>query len=410
MTDRRIRAQLAVLLVTTVVVTSLAAGAAALVDLSPGEPSRSRVAADRPCPEAATVDLVPRPAGLRMEAVEVGRADQPSMLALRPDEPAEGVLAERRGRLRRIVGGELRDEVVLDLTGDTSDDGDGGLLGVAYSPDGRWLYLLRTTEARDDVLTAHPVQADGSLADGTGRELLRVDHPPSEQHHGGGLVVDADGVLYAGFGDGGGLGDPGENAQDPGVLLGKVIRIRPTPEADAPYAVPADNPFVDAFGWRPEIWVRGVRNPFRLSLDAATGDLWLGDVGQACVEEVDRLPASAAGANLGWDRREGTLPFEGGDVPGRDLDPVAERPHADGWCALVAGHVVRGDELPALDGWLLVTDYCRGRVEAIRTWGDGVEAVDLGVEVDGATAVVAGPNGLPWVLSLQGPVVELRPR
>jgi hypothetical protein len=218
-----------------------------------------------------------------------------------------------------------------------------------------------------------------------------------------------------GFGDGGGLGDPHENAQDPSTLLGKVIRIDPTPDGERPYAVPADNPFVDRPGWRPEIWLLGVRNPFRMSLDEAAGVLWLGDVGQSCWEEIDRLPIAelADGANLGWDRREALADFEGGEVPGREVAPLDAYPHAEGWCAVVAGYVPRDSAIPALDGWLLHTDYCKGRIFALRV-GDGpdaaVERRDVGLHIDAPIALVPGPAGRPWVLTLDGEVLEIQAR
>jgi hypothetical protein len=216
-------------------------------------------------------------------------------------------------------------------------------------------------------------------------------------------------MLYVGLGDGGGLGDPGENAQDPHTLLGKVLRIDPTPEAAQPNSVPADNPFVDRHGWRPEIWALGVRNPFRLSLDDSTGDLWLGDVGQSCWEELDRLPTGrdgAGGSNLGWDRVEGDAAFEGGEVVGPEITPELTYSHRDGWCAITAGYVVRGSALEELEGRLLHTDYCRGRLYGLDVdHGGGV--VDLGIEVERPVAVVRGPRGLPWVLSLDGGVYEL---
>ena len=183
----------------------------------------------------------------------------------------------------------------------------------------------------DDVLTAYPLDDAGAPDGERGRVILAVDHPDSVQHHGGALVVGPDELLYLGLGDGGGLGDPHGNAQDETTLLGKVIRIVPTPGGAEPYRIPPDNPFVDEPGVAPEIWVMGVRNPFRMSTDPDTGDLWLGDVGQSCWEELDRLPTGAddaGGANLGWDHVEGSHPFEGGTVPGRELGPVQEHPHA----------------------------------------------------------------------------------
>jgi glucose/arabinose dehydrogenase len=386
------------------------AGAIAIVGPATTTTS-SRLAADRTCPLPEPSPPTPLVDGPALTTVVVAQANEPTALALRPGSPGDGVLAERGGRLLQVEDGVITDRVVLDLSDDTTNDGDGGLLGATYDPDGAWLYVYRATEARDDRLTAYPVGAAGMPDQGGERTILDVDHPPSKQHHGGSLVFGADGMLYLGLGDGGGLGDPRENAQDPQTLLGKVLRIEPTPTGRWPYAVPRDNPFVGRPGWRSEIWALGVRNPFRMSLDAATGDLWLGDVGHSCWEELDRLPAAAAGANLGWDRREGPSDFEGGDVHGPELTPAHAYPHADGWCAIVAGYVPRASAIQALDGWLLHTDYCRGRILAVRV-GDGdvgpVAVRELGLRVESPTAIVPGPTGRPWVLTLDGLVLEVR--
>ncbi len=393
-----------------VVVVAIGLGAASGLAVATvhGGPSPSRAASEREC--APTASPPPVRTELRLRASRVGDATAPTNVAFDPTRPGDGVVLERAGRVRRVHGGAVTSEVVLDLRDDTAAEGDGGLLGVAYDPDGAWLYLVREDGDGDDVLTAHPLDAEGAVEPGSGREVLRVDHPGSEQHHGGSLVADAGGLLYVGTGDGGGLGDPHGNAQDPASLLGKVLRIEPTPERARPYRVPADNPFVDRPGWAPEIWALGVRNPFRLTIDLPTGDLWLGDVGQSCWEELDRLrtgPGGAAGANLGWDRREGTATFEAGHVPGDELEPEHTYSHLGGHCAVVAGPVQRGGALPSLEGWLLFTDYCKGRVLARRADAGEPVVVDLGVTVDDPVSIVTGPAGRPWVVSLAGPIYEL---
>lgn len=363
---------------------------------------RSRAASERPCGRPYVEVVVRRFDGkARFGLDDVGDADQPAALAVDPTGARPTLVAEREGRVRALGG-----DVVLDLADDTSDHGDGGLLGLAYDPTGAWIYALRTTVGQDDELTAYPVDGDGRVDASAEVVLLESDHPMSEQHHGGGLAFGPDGMLYASFGDGGGLGDPGGNAQDGGTLLGKVVRIEPTPGAPEPYAVPADNPFVGRRGWRPEIWALGMRNPYRLSFDDATGDLWIGDVGQSCWEELNRLRAEDAGANLGWDRYEGTSAFEGGDVPGRAVWPEHVQAHRSGWCAIVAGDVVRNRELGALDGWLLFTDYCRGRVYGLRPAAGGQPpvVVDTGLRVENPAAIVEGPDGHPWILNLDGDI------
>jgi glucose/arabinose dehydrogenase len=369
-----------------------------------GGPSPSRAAADRPCDRAyVEVLAAPAPTESGRSLVRVGAVEQPTALVFLDREAGDGLLASRTGEVRRVVDGEIADEVVLDLSDDTVDEGDGGLLGLAYDPAGEWLYVYRTTVEQDEELIAYPVGSAGVPDPGSGRLVMAVDHGPSEQHHGGGIAFGPDGHLYLGLGDGGGLGDPEGNAQDPATVLGKVIRIAPTPDAEQPYVVPDDNPFVGRAGWRPEIWALGVRNPFRLGFDDRTGDLWVADVGQACWEELNRLPAGRGGLNLGWDVREGTHRFEGGQATGgRTEEPEVSYAHRAGWCAIVLGYV-------AADGSVLHTDYCRGRLMALvpATPTAAPRLVDTGHRVDRPVAVVRGPGDQPWLLSLEGGVYRV---
>lgn len=374
----------------------------------------SKTIADRDCPELTGAPAPPRLERASLTLVPVGQADSPTTAVFAPDGSGDGLLGQRSGEVRRIIDGTVTRQVVLDLSDDTQEEGgDGGLLGLAYAPDGNWIYVVRTTASLDDLVTAYRLDADGLPDAATEREILRSGHPSSIQHHGGAFGFGTDGMLYVGFGDGGGIGDPREYADNRSLLLGKVVRIDPTPEAEEPYRVPTDNPFVDEDGVAPEIWAYGLRNPFRLGLDATTGDLWLGDVGQSCWEEINRLAPDAGGSNLGWDRKEGTHAYEGGPVPGKELEPVFEINHRYGWCAIVAGYVPRDPAVPRLVGQLLFTDYCKGQIwlldaEAATTGAALVH--DTGLRVERPTAIVPGPAGRPWVLTLEGEVLEIRPR
>lgn len=196
--------------------------------------------------------------------------------------------------------------------------------------------------------------------------LLTVDHP-SAFHNGGQLVFGPDGYHNIGLGDGGSLGDADGNAQSTGVLLGKILRIdvdRP-PDPGLAYAIPSDNPFADG-GGAPEVFILGVRNPWRFSFDGATGALWVADVGEGAMEEVNRLdPSSAAGANLGWSVVEGSscynvLPCDATPF----VTPLTEY-HREIGCAVIGGVVARGEATPALDGWYLFADYCEGTIFGI---------------------------------------------
>ena len=207
-------------------------------------------------------------------------------------------------------------------------------------------------------------QGDSFAIDGDS-ELIILEVPqPEWPHNGGALAFGPDGTLYLGLGDGGGDGDPRGHGQNARTLLGTIIRIDVRgATAGAPYRIPPDNPFVDGEGGLPEIWVYGMRNPWRISFDPETELLWAGDVGHYAREEIDVI---VPGSNYGWSVMEGALCFsppEGCDRTGLTL-PVWDYGRSDG-CAIIGGHVYRGDAIPSLRGWYVFSDYCTGRIWAI---------------------------------------------
>jgi glucose/arabinose dehydrogenase len=204
------------------------------------------------------------------------------------------------------------------------------------------------------------------------RVVFALDQP-FPNHNGGDVVFGPDGFLYLGFGDGGSAGDPLLAGQDRGQLLGSILRIDPRGTDGSAYTIPADNPYADEQGARPEVWLKGVRNPWRFAFDRANGDLWVGDVGQNEVEEIDWLPAdedgtgAGRGANLGWNEMEGSVPFEDGVEPEDHTPPVLSYTHgATGGCSVTGGFVYRGAAIPGLTGAYLFADYCASDLRAIR--------------------------------------------
>ena len=187
-----------------------------------------------------------------------------------------------------------------------------------------------------------------------------------------------------------------------------MLRIDPTPDGQKPYAIPPDNPYVGMEGARPEIWAYGLRNPWRYSFDRATGDLWIGDVGQNSWEEVDEQGAnSTGGENYGWNRLEGTHPYEG-DAPPNAVPPVYEYPH--GGCVVTGGYVYRGEAMPALDGAYVFADFCLGDLETLRPLeGGDLEHGELGIHVDSPASFGEDAAGELYVLSLDGGVYRLVP-
>ena len=288
-------------------------------------------------------------------------------------------LVQQPGQVRVFAANTLRAEPFLDISSRIGATGDEqGLLSAAFPPNytsKRYFYVLFTAPDRSVNVARYRVSADNVRADPASEQIvLRVPHPETN-HNGGKLLFGPDGYLYVSIGDGGGANDPFLTGQNPNQLLGKVLRID-TESGDATYRVPASNPFVGREGYRPEIWALGLRNPWRMSFDRATGDLWIADVGQGQREEVNFQPAnSAGGQNYGWSVYEGTRCFRGGDscsTPGL-TSPVAEYDHSLG-CSITGGYVYRGSAYPALVGTYLYADYCSGRVFAITRSGDAFTA------------------------------------
>ncbi len=272
---------------------------------------------------------------------------------------------EKAGLIRIIKDGKLISTPFLDIqdrVGNNSNER--GLLGLAFHPkykENGYFYVNYTGEDGTSFVSRFKVSADANLADPASEQKLLTVSQPYPNHNGGSVAFGADGYLYLGFGDGGSGGDPDGNGQSTNTLLGKILRL--DVDSGDPYAIPQDNPFASG-GGEPEIWAYGLRNPWRISFDSLTGDLYIADVGQNQWEEVDFLPAgSKGGANFGWDAMEGSHPFQGADSPSF-VAPIAEYSHREGGCSISGGYVYRGVALPEWHGVYFYTDYCSGKI-----WG-----------------------------------------
>ena len=336
----------------------------------------------------------------------IATLEQPLAMAVRAGDGALYIV-EKAGRVRSIRDGRVDPTPALDLTGQVSLGGEQGLLGLAFSPDGRYLYVNYTDLAGDTRVVEYTF-ASGAADPATRREVLFVDQPFAN-HNGGSLVFGPDGRLWIGLGDGGSGGDPLDNAQSLGTLLGKMLRIDPRPSGSAPYAVPPDNPFVSTPGARAEIWAYGLRNPWQYSFDRRTGDLWIGDVGQSRREEIDFQPSgSRGGQNYGWARLEGTLPFSG-PVPANAVPPIFEYERTGGNCAVTGGRVYRGARISSLRGDYIFADLCLGQLRALRGRHRIITERNLGISASLPAAFGEDHAGELYVLSLQGPVYRLDP-
>jgi glucose/arabinose dehydrogenase len=377
---------------------------------SVGEPATS-TAAPSTAPPATAPPATGPPGSLGSVGVKLTRVaslSQPLDLAFRPGDDTLYV-AQKGGKVVAVHGGGDDVTTVLDLTGGVSTGGEQGLLGLVFSADGSRLYVNYTDPAGDTRVVEYAFAADGRADPGTARELLFVDQPFAN-HNGGNLVSGPDGMLWIGLGDGGGGGDPKGNAQSLGTLLGKMLRIDPRPSGGRPYTVPADNPFVATDGARGEIWAFGLRNPWRYSFDKATGDLWIGDVGQDAREEVDFVAAgSPGGLNFGWPRLEGTRTYSGSAPPGA-VAPILDYPLEGANCAVTAGYVYRGTKIPGLVGAFLYGDVCAGWMRAVRQEGGKlVDQADLPVKVDQLDSFGQDAAGELYALSLGGGVYRIDP-
>lgn len=311
-------------------------------------------------------------------------------------------LTTQDGTVRRVIKRRIQKRPVLDLRAKVTKLQPGserGLLGIAFDPvDGR-MFVHYTDRANDDTHIDSYVVRNGTALPRSRRQVAVVQQP-GVGHNGGQLAFDADGNLLVGLGDGG--GSNGRDAQDMQTLLGAIIRI--TPHRDRPgYGIPKDNPFVGRRGVRPEIWAKGLRNPWRFSIDDETGDLWLGDVGQDDVEEIDRIPAGRSGLNFGWYYFEGSRRRHH-DAPAKVVAPVFEYPHEVG-SAVIGGYVYRGGAIPKLAGAYIFADL-GGIVWALGANG----AVQLPVTIPGAvTSLGEGPDGELYVLTLHAGAFRLVP-
>jgi glucose/arabinose dehydrogenase len=329
---------------------------------------------------------------------------------------ATGLLfvVEQRGKIVVMDEGIEQAEPFLDIRDQVQFGGEEGLLSVAFHPDydtNRRFYVYYTTNTGDiRVDQFKRKRSDFLRASMKSREkVIKINHPSESNHNGGQLQFGPDGSLYMGTGDGGGGGDPGENAQDPDSLLGKLLRL--DPRGDGGYDAPADNPFVGRAG-RDEIMATGLRNPWRYSFDSATGDIVIADVGQDEWEEIDHeTNTDLNGASFGWDRYEGLADFEAGDpIPPDNQFPIKVHPHdePDNFCSITGGYVVHDPQLPSLAGQYIYSDLCQGDLLAIQI-PSGANGTAINLSVSSPSSFGEGENGQIYVVSHDGDVFALEP-
>jgi glucose/arabinose dehydrogenase len=297
---------------------------------------------------------------------------QEPILATSPRGDRRVFVVEKAGVVRIVVRRRVLRRPFLDLRRHVGSKGaERGMLGLAFHPrfrQNRRLFVSYT-DHRGSVRVAEFRAAGNRPRKGSARQVMAVPHP-GRIHNGGDLAFGPDGYLYVSVGDAGPAGDPRGNAQSLRTRLGKILRIdvdRLPSKGPRRYVIPRTNPFVGYPGARPEIYHRGLRNPWRFSFDRVSGDLWIGDVGQNLLEEIDFLPAGApGGANFGWNLLEGRRTFRPRKrrdlARARMVAPVTQYLHGTNGCSVIGGYVYRGTAVAALVGRYVFGDYCSGRV------------------------------------------------
>lgn len=331
--------------------------------------------------------------------------DDPLLVTSPPDDYDRLFVVEQRGKIKIIKNGIVLATSFLDVTAKVSQSGnERGLLGMAFHPDfyyNGYFYVSYTRSSdgasmleRYTVSAGNPDVADPNSNIGIYGPVAQ----PFSNHNGGHIAFGPDGMIYFALGDGGSAGDPGCNAQNGSSLLGKILRL-----TDAG-AVPSDNPFINNSDFLNEIWAYGLRNPWRFSFDRKTGDLWIGDVGQNDLEEIDFQPhSSTGGENYGWKVMEGTNCFSEVNCPTYTppcndpslVLPVHEYPHTNGNCSVTGGYVYRGCAISGLQGAYFFADFCTAKCWTFRYDGNQVsDFEDRTVELD-----PPGPTSIEFISS-----------
>jgi Glucose / Sorbosone dehydrogenase len=325
-------------------------------------------------------------------------------------------VVELPGTIRVVRNGRILGRPFLDISEHVSFEGERGLFSIAFAPDyqkSRRFYVYYTDPGGDLRIDEFRRRRHSKTRarEASRRNLITIPHGEFANHNGGQLQFGPDGLLWMATGDGGGAGDPLDNARNLDSLLGKLLRVDPRPAGNRPYGIPEDNPYVGGPG-ADEVYAYGLRNPWRFSFDAATGDLTIADVGQGEVEEVNVLSADGArGANFGWPAFEGNQPFDP-DRPGQDPPTAPVHSYASGTgtanCTVIGGYVVRDRSLRSLTGRYVYADLCAGELRSFVPSPSGAaDDAGLGISVSSPTSFGEDRRGHIYVTSLDGPVFRL---
>jgi hypothetical protein len=367
------------------------------------------------CSEENQVPLAPTPA-LRRIASGLTSA---LYVTYPPGDSTRIFVVQQNGIIRVMRRDTLLVAQFLNVASLIAFVGERGLLSMAFDPayaTNRAFYIDYTDKNGNINLVRYRTQAaNPNVADPASAEiLLTIPHSTYPNHNGGLLLFGPDGYLYMGTGDGGSGGDPNGNGQDSTTLLGKILRLDVS--GASPYTIPPTNPFAGRPPAAPEVWAYGLRNPWRFSFDRLTHDLYIGDVGQNALEEVDFAPASSGGGeNYGWNTMEGLQcykPSTGCSMSGLVL-PVYDYGHSNGDCSVTGGYVYRGTAAPSLVGRYFFAEYCGGWVRSLKIQSGMAtdvrdHATDFG-SLPGVTSFGEDARGELYITLQSGEVYRIAP-
>lgn len=321
---------------------------------------------------------------------------EPVDIAIRHTSASQSYIVERAGKIFELASDGTKGPQVLDISDLTIAQGEQGLLGLAFAPDGSGVYIDYTNLDGDTVIASFLIADDGTFNKAS-QGIITTIKQPYPNHNGGDIMVDTAGALYVFMGDGGFANDPERHALDVTSPLGKIWKFSP----------------VDGRWNNGEAWAVGLRNPWRASLDPVTNDLWIADVGQDHWEEINVVPFDQVqGVSFGWSAREGTHEFNADQQALHEtftaVEPVYEYEHVDNNCSISGGVVYRGSQVPVRGTWYIFSDYCTGKVQAlcVDNQRQNCGLIELGT-VEKSVGVVADAQGEVWVLSQNGLIVPI---
>ncbi len=357
--------------------------------------------------------IVKTPKGLTAQEINLELVADGFEKSVDLQSPQDGRLyiVEQTGKIWHISTSGEQKTLFLDIGQKVSTtQGEQGLLGMAFHPDyldNGYLYV-NYTDLNGHTVVARYTRLDTDRADPESEVIILRQDQPFGNHNGGCLAFGPDNYLYIGLGDGGARDDIQNNSQNPMSLLGKILRI--DVDTEQGYAIPPSNPFADDDFTADEIWALGLRNPWRFSFDRKTGDLWIGDVGQDQVEEIDMQEASSTGGeNYGWRCKEGTHPYltEGCQDLDSFIDPVYQYPLTDGNCSIIGGYVYRTDSLASLYGHYIFADFCSKNVWKLVYQNDEWQSTLILRMNNNPSSFGQGADGTIYIVSLQGKIYKL---